>query len=184
MVFFKSRITGLSDWGRRGKLFLLGRPDWRTSRSRGSRASLRGRRDQPHDGVRESPDVFNHVERPCWPFDRQVSWLLTRSPALRPQRERSASPSGRISCASAPRRFPHTVARRTTGGCMPKRKLGFVAPHPVQHDGDLARDSDARPRHADGCSRSPCCGFRRSRPRIPIGSRATDSDLKPAGVPI
>ena len=34
-VFFKSRITGLSDWGRRGKLFLLGRPDWRTSRSRG-----------------------------------------------------------------------------------------------------------------------------------------------------
>jgi len=49
-----------------------------------------------------------------------------------------------VSASSIPSYRRRTDDRRL----LAEAELGFVAPHPVQHDGELARDSDARPRHA------------------------------------
>ncbi len=49
-----------------------------------------------------------------------------------------------VSASSIPSYRRRTDDRRL----LAEAELGFVAPHPVQHDGELARDSDARTRHA------------------------------------
>src|ERR1039458_9844387 len=65
--------------------------------------------------------------------------------ALRPHGNDLAHPFGRIPCAFISSGCGETLDRT---GLLAETELGIVAPHTMQHDGELAGDSDACPRHA------------------------------------
>jgi hypothetical protein len=109
-----------------------------------TRFSSRSTRWPPHDGFRG--EASQSVSRPC---ERLLagSRLSTGSPCPSSPRERSGSPS-RANCFCGPPSHSGCGAAEGRHRLLAEAKLGLVAPHAVQDDGELAGDGDAGARHA------------------------------------